>query len=628
MRIPDHKIDEVRSAADIIDVVAGYVRLKKRGKNFLGLCPFHQEKTPSFTVSQEKQMYHCFGCGKGGNVFTFLMDLEKVSFIEAVRTLAERFAIPLPAEGSISNAEATENEKLYNICRAAGLQFHDNLSTVEGKLALEYFHHRGFTDETIRKFGLGYSLNAWDDLIRHAPHEGDLSLLEKAGLAIRRDDGSGYYDRFRGRAMFPIFSSSGRAIGFGARKMRENDPVEGKYINSPETKIYNKSKSLYGLYQSKDAIREQEYAILVEGYADLISVFQAGIENVVASSGTALTPDQIQLIARYAKNITLVYDADSAGSKAALRGVDLIIEGGLDVKIAELPEGDDPDSFVKKHGGKEFKSLLENAVSFLDFKAKTFKEQGYFESPEGQTKAVRSIVETISKMKDELKRSFYIKSVAERYGVYESVLLRELDSILGLERRRARPGREEVSRRDSNTQRQENPKPTGETLSPAQRDLLKLMLEYGGTMVKTVLSQVPPDTFGGGIVSRLVQAMTDRTDEGIEWDAGSLVNDADDEMKNFIADLIFTKYEISKGWTTLNAEPEKVNPMEIAEHCFALLRRQEIDRNIEANQKAMKEASARGEHLQQFLERHQLLLEEKKELLKKTAVTEVPSASI
>ncbi len=623
MRIPDQKIDEVRSAADIIDVVAGYVRLKKRGKNFLGLCPFHQEKTPSFTVSQEKQMFHCFGCGKGGNVFTFLMDLEKVSFVEAVRTLAERFAIPLPVEGSSSNAEATENEHLYNICRAAGLHFHENLGTVEGKLALEYFHHRGFTDETIRKFGLGYSLNTWDDLLRHAPHEGDSALMEKAGLAIRRDDGSGYYDRFRGRAMFPIFSSSGRVIAFGARKMRENDPVEGKYINSPETKIYSKSKSLYGLYQSKDAIREQEYAILVEGYADLISVFQAGIENVVASSGTALTPEQIQLIARYAKNITLVYDADSAGSKAALRGVDLIIEGGLDVKVAALPEGDDPDSFVKKHGGKEFTALLENAVSFLDFKANTFKDQGYLETPEGQTKAVRSIVETISKVKDELKRSFYLKSVAERYGVYESVLLRELDSLLGHDRKRVRMRNDDAARKDTVPAAKEKPQTPGEALSPAQRDLLKLMLEHGATMVRTVLSQVPQDTFEHGLASRLVHIMVERSNEGVEWDAGSLVNDADDEVKNFIADLIFTKYEISKGWTALNAEPEKVNPMEIAEHCFILLRRQEIERLIETNQKAMKEASGRGEPLQQFMERHRSLLEEKKELLKKSSVSEI-----
>lgn len=391
MRIPETKIDEIRSASNIVDVISSYVSLKKRGKNFLGLCPFHKEKTPSFNVSPDKQMYHCFGCGVGGNAFTFVMELEKVSFIEAVRTLADRAGITLPTEGG-DTTQATENEGLYNVCRLAGLHFHENLmSTVEGKLALEYFHHRGFADETIRKFGLGYSMNSWDDLLKHAQAKDiDTTILEKAGLVIRREDNSGLYDRFRGRAMFPIFSPSGRPIGFGARKMREDDPVPGKYINSPETPVYVKSQNLYGLFHAKEAIREKENAILVEGYADLISVFQAGIENIIASSGTALTEEQILLIGRYAKNITLVYDADSAGSKATMRGVDMIIENGLEVKVAELPAGEDPDSFVRKHGGKEFQKLLDGAVTFLDFKARSFQQQGLLETPEGQTRAVRS----------------------------------------------------------------------------------------------------------------------------------------------------------------------------------------------------------------------------------------------
>ncbi|MEK9138256.1 MAG: DNA primase, partial [Bacteroidota bacterium] len=381
---------------------------------------------PSFHVNQDRGTYYCFGCGNGGNVFSFISQLEKVSFIEAVRSLAERVGIALPSESPEESAEATENEKLYDVCRKAGLYFYESLTTtVEGKLALEYFHHRGFTDETIRKFGLGYSMNSWDELMKRMERENvPIDLLDKAGLVVKREDalparlasasaeragrqGSAYYDRFRGRAMFPIFSSSGRTIAFGARKMREDDPL-GKYINSPETPIYNKSRNLYGLFQAKEAIREKEYAILVEGYADLISVYQAGIQNIVASSGTALTEEQIQLVGRYAKNITLVYDADSAGSKATVRGVDLIIEQGLEVKVAELPAGDDPDSFVKKNGGEAFQKYLDSAVSFLDFKAKAFQSEGLLNTPDGQARAVRSIVETIAKMKDELKRTFYI----------------------------------------------------------------------------------------------------------------------------------------------------------------------------------------------------------------------------
>ena len=410
MRIPDEKVDEVRNATDIVDVISSVVRLRKRGKSYVGLCPFHQEKSPSFTVSADKQMYHCFGCGVGGNVFTFLMERDKLSFVEAVRVLAERAGITLPAEGSAEGGANAEQEQLYELTRLVGLHFHDNLvNSVEGNLALEYFHHRGFTETTIRKFGLGYAKNSWDDLIAFARRENiEPALLDKAGLVVRREDGSGYYDRFRGRAIFPIFATNGRTIAFGARKLREDDPL-GKYINSPETPVYSKSRVLYGLSLAKEAIREREFALLVEGYADLITVFQAGFENIVASSGTALTVEHIQLLSRYAHRITLVYDADSAGSKATLRGGDLILEHDLDVRVAELPPGEDPDSFVRKHGAKAFQVLVEGAVSFLDFRAQQLQAEGLFSTPEGKAQAIRQLVETVARVKDELKRTFFLK---------------------------------------------------------------------------------------------------------------------------------------------------------------------------------------------------------------------------
>ena len=617
MRIPETKIDEVRSAADVVDVIASYVNLKKRGKNFLGLCPFHKEKTPSFNVSPEKQMYHCFGCGVGGNVFTFVMEHDKVSFVEAVRTLADRYGIALPEEGSADSSAATETEGLYSACRSAGLFFHENLTaTVEGKLALEYFHHRGFTDETIRKFGLGYSLNAWDTLIKFGEREGmDIATLEKAGLVLAREDGSGRYDRFRGRAMFPIFSPTGRTVGFGARKLREDDPL-GKYINSPETPIYNKSRILYGLYQSKDAIREQECALLVEGYADLISVFQAGIENVVASSGTALTEEQIQLVGRYTKNITLVYDADSAGSKATIRGVDLIIENGLDVRVAALPQGDDPDSFVRKNGGAAFRKLVDDAVSFLDFKAGLFRAEGLLNTPEGQTRAVRSIVETIAKMKDEIKRNFYIKSVSEKYGIYESVLFRELDKLSGAQRARVshqyRRERADVS---SAAPAESTARPVSDGIPVPERDLLRLMLEHGNDMVDFVFSNIGPEVFAREPAQQVSTMIRSHVENGDAWDATSLVNEVDDpEIKHFIADVVFSKYEISKGWAEMGSEPEEPNPWEIAEQCIILLRKHELETRLGENQRRMKEAASRGESVREFLEQHQALLQEKRDL--------------
>ena len=618
MRIPDEKIDEIRSASDIVDVISSYVTLKKRGKNYLGLCPFHQEKTPSFTVSAEKQMYHCFGCGVGGNVFTFVMEHEKVSFIEAVRTLAERAGITLPSPDAEGGPQATENEGLYSACRVAGLYFYDNLvDTVEGKLALEYFHHRGFTDETIRKFGLGYSMNAWDGLVKYGEREKlDLAMLEKAGLVMKREDGSSYYDRFRGRAMFPIFSPSGRTIGFGARKLREDDPL-GKYLNSPETPIYIKSRSLYGLFQSKEEIRSKEYAILVEGYADLISVYQAGIENIVASSGTALTEEQIQLVGRYARSITLVYDADSAGSKATIRGVDLIIEGGLDVKVSTLPEGEDPDSFVRKFGGKAFQILLDGAVSFLDFKVATFRAQGLLDTPEGKTRAVRSIVETIAKMKDELKRNFYIKSVSEKYEIYETVLFRELERVFGQEKQRVvRDLREVPTGSAREVVSVDIPEIRSEPVPVIERDLLKVMIENGNEMVDYVFSRIGPDMFGHPDAQRVVQDILRLVESGVAWDGGTIVDSITEErIKHFVADLLFTRYELSKGWATIGSQPQEASPWDIAEDSIRRLRVRRIEQLIAREFSLMKEAEIRGEPLLEFQKRIHALQGEKRETL-------------
>ncbi len=618
MRISEIKIEEVRRASDIVDIISGYVKLKKRGKNFLGLCPFHTEKTPSFNVSPDRQMYHCFGCGVGGNVFTFVMEYEKVSFVESIRTLADRAGISLPQEGGENKEKATESEALYGVCRSAARFFYDNMmNTVEGQLALEYFRHRGFTEETIRTFGLGYSMNSWDSLVRFAENEKlPIDQLEKAGFLIKRDETSGYYDRFRGRAMFPIFSVTGRVIGFGARKMREDDPVAGKYINSPETPIYVKSRSLYGISQAKEAIREQEFAILVEGYADLISVFQAGIRNVVASSGTALTEEQIELISRYARKITLVYDADSAGSKASLRGVDLIIEQGLEVRIAELPEGDDPDSFVKKNGGEAFQKLLDEAVSFLDFKARMFRSQGMLDTPEGQAEAVRSIVQTIAKMKDELKRSFYIKSLSEHYGIYEATLYRELEKIIGKDRTR-----EKFERQREADLQSHNPEPVKESVTrtvtqpvPAvERDLLKLMLEHGNEMVGYVFSHVMPAHFSHPLVLQVLDLIFSHA-EGA-WDENSLINETDDvQLRRFISDITFSKYELSKGWEELDGVPDEADPSVVAQRCMIILKKQEVEKLLSENQRQMKEAAASGKDIRNFVDHHQLLMREKKDL--------------
>lgn len=610
MRIPDSIVDEIRTASDIVDVISLHVPLKKRGKNYTGLCPFHQEKTPSFSVSADKQMFYCFGCGKGGNVFTFVMEHDKVSFVEAARTLAKRAGIVIPEETSEDAALATENEKLYAACRIAEEQFTRNLlESVEGKLALEYFKHRGFSQETVTRFGLGYSMNSWDGLARHVERTGlDAEAFTRAGLIMKREDGSGNYDRFRGRAMFPIFSPSGRVIAFGARKLRDDDPL-GKYINSPETPIYDKSRNLYGLSQAREAIRAEEFAILVEGYADAISVFQSGSENVVSSSGTALTEEQIRLLGRYTRAVTLVYDADSAGSKATLRGVDLVIEGGLDVRVVQLPAGEDPDSFVQKQGGSEFKKLLARAVSFIDFKAEFFREQGLLSTPEGKTRAVRSIVETLARMPDELKRTFFLKSVAEKYDIYESVLYRELERILG-----KTPGRgrvEPASGRAPGGAAVEGEPRAHPPLPPAaEQDLLRVILEHKGEAISFIFSHVTVEHFTHPLSRAALAIILGQPDDS--WDPVVLFDRVDDPaLKSYLASLLASRYEISRTWAVIGSEPDVADPRKIAEDAILRLKTEELDRRIEEAYRRLKAAGAHGEGVAKYQEEMLSLQKEK-----------------
>ncbi|TSA20468.1 DNA primase [bacterium] len=610
MRFSPEKIEEIRSSNDIVDVISQHVRLKKRGKNFVGLCPFHQEKTPSFTVSSEKQVFHCFGCAKGGNVFTFVMEFEKVSFTEAVRSLAEKAGITITFTEADQDQQ-NEVENLYNVCRFAGLHFYTNLTkTDEGRTALEYFHGRGFSDETIRTFGLGYSLHSWDGFITRAKEEGlNREDLLKAGLIRTREDGSDY-DYFRGRAMFPIFTATGRVVGFGARKLREDDPL-GKYINSPETPIYNKSRILFGLFHSKDAVRAEDNSLMVEGYADLISLYQAGIQNVVASSGTALTEEQVQLISRYSKKLTLVYDADSAGSNATIRGMDVALAQDLDVSVVELPEGEDPDSFVRKSGGKEFRKLLEQGVSFIDFKAKQYLRSGAFATPEGKTQAVRSIVQSIAKMKDELKRNFYIKEVASKYDVYESVLYRELDRWIG-ERHRMGFPRAEADLR---------PKPVGPpahggSSSPSnkeapvvERDIVKLLLEHQADMIGFMFSHITIDDISDPQLKKIVEFLLARFDERGPRSVVEFLDEIEDPVsKGIVTDIVMSKYEISKGWVSGDVEFQDVDPWRVARDAIVAMTKRKLHKQIELNQRALKEASERGADAQALMVRHQELM--------------------
>ncbi|PJE42377.1 MAG: DNA primase [Flavobacterium sp.] len=426
-------IDKVFETARVEEVIGDFVQLKRAGSNFKGLSPFSDERSPSFMVSPVKQIWKDFSSGKGGSVVTFLMEHEHFTYPEAIRYLAKKYNIEIEeTEVSLEDKiEANEKESLYLVSEFAKTYFHDTLlNTEEGKaIGLSYFKERGFTNETIAKFGLGYSPETWDAFTKEALSKGyQLEFLEKVGLTITREDGK-HFDRFKGRVMFPIQSLSGRNLGFGGRILT-NDKKAAKYLNSPESDIYHKSKVLYGIFHAKQAIAKQNNCYLVEGYTDVIQLHQAGIENVVASSGTALTPDQIRLINRLTKNITVLFDGDAAGLRASIRGIDLILEEGMNVKVCTFPDGDDPDSFARKNSYDDLVQYLENnAKDFIQFKASLLMNEAN-NDPIKKADLIRDMVVSISKIPDRIKREIYIQETARIMDISEQVLLNTLAQLV------------------------------------------------------------------------------------------------------------------------------------------------------------------------------------------------------
>jgi DNA primase len=426
-------IDKVFETARVEEVIGDFVQLKRAGSNYKGLSPFSDERSPSFMVSPVKQIWKDFSSGKGGSVVTFLMEHEHFTYPEAIRFLAKKYNIEIE-ETEVSQEdqiEANEKESLYLVSEFAKSYFHDTLlNTEEGKaIGLSYFKERGFTNETIAKFGLGYSPETWDAFTKEALAKGyQLEFLDKVGLTILREDGK-HFDRFKGRVMFPIQSLSGRNLGFGGRILA-NDKKAAKYLNSPESDIYHKSKVLYGIFHAKQAIAKQNNCYLVEGYTDVIQLHQAGIENVVASSGTALTPDQIRLINRLTKNITVLFDGDAAGLRASVRGIDLILEEGMNVKVCTFPDGDDPDSFARKNSYEDLVAYLENnAKDFIQFKASLLMNEAQ-NDPIRKADLIRDMVVSISKIPDRIKREIYIQETSRIMDISEQVLLNTLAQLV------------------------------------------------------------------------------------------------------------------------------------------------------------------------------------------------------
>ncbi|MBU1638550.1 DNA primase [bacterium] len=426
MRIPEDKIEDVRNASDIVSIVSGYVGLKKRGQNYFGLCPFHSENTPSFSVHPGRQIYRCFGCGKGGNVFNFLMEVERITFIEAVRMLAAKAGIELPALEQTSEGPS-ESEQLVQANGLARDFFHSyllNSKEADAVSAREYLAGRGYTEQAIKTYMLGYAPDSWDKLTNHAQASRiSLEIMQQAGLLKRGGETNRVYDAFRDRVIFPIRNLAGRVIGFGGRRLKEpeGDRTIAKYINSPETAVYNKGKELFGLWEARNEIRRQDRAIMVEGYTDTLSLVSAGVNIVCASLGTSLTENQARLLKRFTANVSVLYDGDDAGITAAKRAVDVLLSVGCTPKVMLVPKGEDPDSFVIKAGGEAIWELLNSALGPVDFRIHASRMEG-----KTSQQIAHDLVASAAQIASPIDQELFLQDVSSKTGISVDALMQEL----------------------------------------------------------------------------------------------------------------------------------------------------------------------------------------------------------
>ncbi len=576
-------IDCIYAAADIVDIISDYVTLKRKGVNYQACCPFHNEKTPSFIVSPSKGLYKCFGCGKGGNAVTFLMEHESMSYPEALKTVAKRYGIEVK-EKEMTEEEMRRNddrESMFALNGWAAEYFAEILlHDPEGmSVGMSYFRQkRGFTDATIRKFGLGFCPSRGDRMTRDAQTAGyKPEFLVSTGLSIRRESDGSLFDRFRDRVMFPVHNISGRIVAFGGRTLRTDKSV-AKYQNSPESEIYSKKRELYGLYFAKKAIQQQDFAIMVEGYTDVISMHQAGVENVVASSGTSLTTEQIRLLGRFTRNITVIYDGDSAGIHASLRGIDMILREGMNVRVVLLPEPEDPDSFARAHTAAEVQEYIRaHEEDFLSFKARLLMQQAQHD-PIRKAELIGDMVQSIAQIPDAIRRSVFVKECARIMDIDENILISEV-----ARKRLSSTGDREADdfiRRQQALQRsaQQPSAPgveyvrqvsAGSSMEALERELVKYLLKYGHcsfdfkeghtilscNVAEVIFSELDADNlhFENAVYDRILATYREQWTAlgvGVEVPAHCFLNHADPEVCNASVDILTSddNYVPSEIW--------------------------------------------------------------------------------
>jgi len=521
--IPQNLLEDILGRLDIVEIISGYIPLKKAGRNFKANCPFHQEKTASFMVSAERQIYHCFGCGESGNAFKFLMRHERMEFPEAVEILAKKTGVILPDYNSPEVVKATSlSTQLYKINELAANFYENNLHVPGASVWLNYLLNRGIKNQTIKEFHLGLATSGWDNLINFLRSKNiSLALMEKAGLVLPKESG-GYYDRFRNRIIFPISDIRNRVIGFGARVMDNSLP---KYINSPETFVYTKGKNLFGLNLSKDFIRDSDCAIIVEGYLDFMVPFQQGLKNIVASQGTALTIDQIKLLKRYTHNVVMVYDGDTAGEIATLRSLDILIEEGINVKIAPLAKGIDPDTLVRSQGIDSLKAKVSSARNFFEYKLEVLKTRHNIKDAHGKSKIASEMLLTINRFSNAILRGEYIKMLSEEIKIPESYILEELNKIkpscLDQE-----PKPQILNKRESE-------------INPAEKLLIKFMLE-DKELIGKVMLELSESDFQDSRTAKIVSLMKDLVAQGKNIEPSVLINYlSQDDASQLICETLF-----------------------------------------------------------------------------------------
>ena len=551
--IEESVIQEIKDRLDIVEVVGDFVSLKKSGSSYKALSPFTTEKTPSFFVSPSKQIFKCFSTGKGGDAIEFLKEVDSMTYIEAIKYLGEKYGVEI--NETESNYEVSnEKESLLIILNKSKEFFKENLNTEEGKsIAISYFDHRSFDKNIVEKFELGYSIDKWDSLHNYlTKNQYEDELIIKAGLILENNNKK--YDRFRGRIIFPIHNLSGKVVAFGARILKD-EKNQPKYINSPETSLYVKSKILYGLYQSKNNIRKDDNCYLVEGYTDVISLFQIDINNVVSSSGTSLTLDQIKLISRYTKNITILFDGDKAGMDASLRGMDLILENDMNVKIVSFPEGEDPDSYSKKVGKEKFQEFVKsNGTNLINYKINLLNKK-YKDDPVKKSEMIFDIVRSISKIPNSIKRSVFLKEASNSLDISEQALISEMNKLLIGKENKSFPLNNLITKKEEN----KDEKNISSAINFYERECVRMLVNYGTTDFEVIgldrksfidyfLNEIEDVEFENKNYLKIIDVFKREYKNDSIIDIKYFMTDEFNDIKDDIIDLSANKYEISKQW--------------------------------------------------------------------------------